>query len=109
MDFDDKYWGHTKYDNNGALIEIQTLRDHLLNSQKLAEQYGADLSISHITGLAALLHDVGKFSPEYQQYIRHNDDSKRGSVDHSTFGGMFIWKYLHHYISNLINSLKLLI
>lgn len=101
MDFDDKYWGHTKYDNNGALIEIQTLRDHLLNSQKLAEQYGADLSISHITGLAALLHDVGKFSPEYQQYIRHNDDSKRGSVDHSTFGGMFISKYLHHYISNL--------
>ena len=88
------FLGHTKYDKNDNLVATQSLRDHLLNTQKLAEQYGKELGISHMTGLAAVLHDLGKYRPEFQEYIRHQGSHKRGSVDHSSFGAMFIRQYL---------------
>lgn len=89
-----EFLGHTKYDQDGHLIATQSLKDHLLNTKNLAEQYGQALCIPHVTGLAALLHDLGKFRPEFQEYIRHEGNHRRGSVDHSSFGAMFIRQYL---------------
>lgn len=99
-----KYLGHTKYDENGNLIAIQSLKDHLINTKDLAERYGKDLSISHMTGLTALVHDLGKYRDGFQTYIRENNKNKRGSVDHSSFGGMFIREYINDYVSDLSSS-----
>lgn len=95
------FLGHTKYDEDDHLVATQSLRDHLLNTKKLAEQYGKELGISHITGLAAILHDLGKYRPEFQEYVRHQGNHKRGSVDHSSFGAMFIRQYIDAYIKQL--------
>lgn len=100
------FLGHTKYDENDNLVATQSLRDHLLNTQKLAEQYGKELGISHMTGLAAVLHDLGKYRPEFQEYIRHQGSHKRGSVDHSSFGAMFIRQYLDNYLKQHTSSDK---
>ncbi|MBP2058971.1 CRISPR-associated endonuclease/helicase Cas3 [Lactobacillus colini] len=92
-----EYIGHTKIDKNGKIIAIQSLRDHLLNSKKYAEKFGSELNIAHVTGLAAILHDLGKYRSEFQDYIKTGNE-KRGSIDHSTFGGAFIKEYVTDYI-----------
>lgn len=81
--------------------EEQLVKDHLLEVQELAEEFGAKIGLKHLAGLAGVLHDVGKYSTEFQEYLRFavanpTDFSKRGSVDHSTAGG----RLLAHSLSN---------
>lgn len=73
----------------------QLLVDHLKEVQNIAEEIGAKIGLQHVTGLAGMLHDMGKFSDSFQEYIHDamaNPDNppKRGSVDHSTAGGKFL-------------------
>lgn len=80
--------------------EIQSVEDHLLEVKQLAESYGEKLGIQHITGLAGVLHDLGKYTQEFKQYIIeavNNPDAppKRGSVDHSTVGGKLLYELFH--------------
>lgn len=89
---------------------VQTVKEHLLGVQNLAEKYGESLNIKHITGLAGLLHDLGKYTNEFNQYIKeavNNPDAppKRGSVDHSTAGGKLLFNLLHSGDSNPYKSL----
>lgn len=80
--------------------KIQTVAEHLLGVRDLAEMYGDKLDIKHIAGLAGVLHDLGKYTEEFKEYILSavkNPDAppKRGSVDHSTAGGKLLFKQLH--------------
>lgn len=76
--------------------EEQLVKDHLKEVQKLAEGYGEKIGVKHLAGLAGMLHDVGKYSNEFQEYLRYavahpEDYSKRGTVDHSTAGGRVLY------------------
>lgn len=78
----------------------QRLVDHLKEVQVLTERIGQKIGLSHVTGLAGMLHDMGKFSEAFQEYIREafsnpNNPPKRGSVDHSTAGGKFLLEHFH--------------
>lgn len=78
----------------------QTVREHLLGVQQLAESYGNKIGVKHLAGLAGVLHDLGKYSDDFQVYIREavaNPDSptKRGTVDHSTAGGKLLYDLFH--------------
>ncbi|WP_110926330.1 CRISPR-associated helicase Cas3' [Bacillus massiliglaciei] len=81
--------------------QIQTVREHLLEVKELAESFGEKIGIPHITGLAGLLHDMGKYTNEFKEYILEavNNPSpsspKRGSVDHSTAGGKLLYEFFH--------------
>ncbi|WP_010174191.1 CRISPR-associated helicase/endonuclease Cas3 [Bacillus coahuilensis] len=80
--------------------EIQTVRNHLVEVKELAENMGEKLGVKHIAGLAGMLHDVGKYSGEFQNYIieaveNPENPPKRGSVDHSTAGGKLLYDLLH--------------
>jgi len=75
--------------------EEQLLVDHLKEVQAIAEKIGQKIGLTHVTGLAGMLHDMGKFSDAFQNYIRDaianpDEPPKRGSVDHSTAGGQFL-------------------
>jgi len=77
----------------------QLLVDHLKEVQYIAEKIGQKIGLKHVTGLAGMLHDMGKFSDAFQEYIRDavanpDDPPKRGSVDHSTAGGKFLRELL---------------
>lgn len=82
--------------------KVQPLHVHLINVQKLAEQYGEKLGLTHVAGLAGLLHDLGKYSDIFQDYISkaaftpEEVDKKRGDVDHSTAGGKLLFSYFHN-------------
>ncbi|MFP7285694.1 CRISPR-associated helicase Cas3' [Shouchella clausii] len=80
----------------------QTLKEHLFGACRIAEAHGAKLGLKHVAGLAGLLHDLGKFSDEFQDYLDkavfHPElaEKKRGQVDHSTAGGKLLYKLLHN-------------
>lgn len=76
---------------------IQTVEEHLLDAQALAEKWGDSLKISKVCGLAALLHDLGKYSDAFQDYIRRatsGEKATRGEVDHATAGGRLLFDML---------------
>lgn len=79
---------------------VQTVEQHLHEAKALAEGYGSNVNMKHICGLAALLHDAGKLTEEFRNYILKavNDPEfspKRGSVDHSTAGGKLLFDHFH--------------
>ncbi|WP_210367064.1 CRISPR-associated helicase Cas3' [Bacillus sp. REN3] len=85
--------------------KIQTVKEHLLGVMTLAESFGESIGIKHISGLAGLLHDLGKYSEEFREYILaavNNPDEapRRGSVDHSTAGGKLLYDFFHSDLSN---------
>ena len=91
---------HTKIQKDNKIAK-EKLRDHLINCRLYSEEYGAELGLSHVTGIAALVHDLGKYRSSFQEYlenaVKNPDQSVRGSVDHSTFGGMFIRSQLKEF------------
>ncbi|MGG0822166.1 CRISPR-associated helicase Cas3' [Paenibacillus turicensis] len=85
--------------------KIQTVAEHLLEVKALAEDYGSKLGVQHMAGLAGMLHDLGKYTPEFMEYITlavQNPDAppKRGSVDHATAGGRLLFNLFHNPAAN---------
>lgn len=88
-------------------FQKQLLSNHLKNVQHIAEQHGAKIGIPHVTGLAGMLHDMGKYCDAFQEYLEEaamnpNQPPKRGSVDHSTAGGKYLMDTFHSKYSFLI-------
>lgn len=80
--------------------KVQTVERHLLEVKTLAEKYGEKLNIPHVTGLAGMLHDMGKYTEKFRTYILAavsgaEDRLRRGEVDHSTAGGRLLYDRLH--------------
>lgn len=77
--------------------KVQTVQEHLHAVKVLSEKYGEKIGVKHITGLAGLLHDLGKNTEKFKQYIlaavnNPDDPPPKGSVDHSTAGGKLIYQ-----------------
>jgi len=47
----------------------QGLRDHLENVARLGAQFAKAMGAADLAYYAGLLHDIGKFNPEFQQYL----------------------------------------
>lgn len=65
---------------------------HLLGVAKLAAKWAETVGVEQIARLAALLHDMGKFSRAFLTYLYEHDQSKRGHVIHSTQGARYIYE-----------------
>lgn len=86
----------------------QTLESHLLGVADLASQFAAKLQLSKQGELLGLLHDLGKYSDQFQNYLKSatgafnqdedeewvDSEKLRGKVDHSTAGAQLVWKKL---------------
>jgi len=49
--------------------EWQSLNDHLVGTAALARVFGERIGIPQLTEAAAVLHDVGKYSDDFQRYL----------------------------------------
>ncbi|WP_339216548.1 CRISPR-associated helicase Cas3' [Ornithinibacillus sp. FSL M8-0202] len=93
--------------------EIQSVKEHLIGVKKLSESFGEKLKLKHVAGLAGLLHDLGKYSDEFQHYINkavfepETLSVRRGEVDHSTAGGKLLFSLLHDINNNPFHELLL--
>lgn len=87
--------------------EPQYLSDHLNEVSSLAKQFASKIGLNESGEILGLLHDLGKASKEFQDYIQSatglinpdSDDyvdakSKKGKVDHSTAGAQLIYNHL---------------
>lgn len=86
-----EYLAH--YDEAG---NIQTLKSHIEGVADLAVREGDKLGIGHIMQIITLSHDIGKFSDDFQQYLREAvEEGRREDVNHSSAGAE-IWmsKYI---------------
>lgn len=99
----------------------QTVTEHLVAVAEIAKQFASSVSLPLCGQLVGLLHDLGKYSNEFQQYIRSaigNIDSdaeeyvdakgKKGKIDHSTAGGQVInsivsGKKVYPYLKQLLS------
>lgn len=72
----------------------QLLSDHLTTVRDMCEEWGKTIGLGHVCGLAGWLHDVGKYSDKFQTYIwkahEGSPEAIKGSVDHSSAGGIFL-------------------
>ena len=82
----------------------QLLTHHLQQVSELSARRGAKIGMRCSGELIGLLHDVGKYSLAFQQYLSEisdaadmemeQKDAVKGRVDHSTAGAQWIWKSL---------------
>ncbi len=73
------FYAHSKGTNQS---EWQTIKQHLTNTAELAAKFGRDANIEDLARLAGYIHDLGKYSEEFQ--ARLNGASIK--VDHATAG-----------------------
>ncbi len=91
-------------DGDGA---TQSLEAHLLGVANIAGSLAAKLGLNEQGELLGLLHDLGKYSGEFQSYlgsavglINPDEDDYvdarglKGKVDHSTAGAQLVWEAL---------------
>jgi CRISPR-associated endonuclease/helicase Cas3 len=80
----------------------QPLRDHLLSVSQAAGRMSEAVGLGAAGAAIGLLHDLGKYSQDFQQYLRRmalDQDTEqqgpgRGKIDHSTAGAQTIWRSL---------------
>ncbi len=93
---------------------IQTVATHLLEVADIAKKLAAKINVPEAGELIGLLHDFGKYSVPFQNYIQSGtglinpdiDDNYvdagalKGKIDHSTAGAQWIWEALSKYGKN---------
>lgn len=100
-----EYIAHIREDG-----KIQSVEEHLKGTAELAGKFAEKIGIGSWGEICGLLHDVGKYSDEFQKYIKDsnkennsnfNQDEdeefedpkgKKGKIDHSTAGAQFLKK-----------------
>ena len=73
----------------------QRLRDHLTGVAELSGRFAAAFGEEAVGRLLGMYHDIGKYSPDFQAYIRAAEEEKkkrRGRIDHSTAGAQEVCK-----------------
>ena len=86
------YIAHIKIiDNNNHVF--QYIEDHLKGVADLASQFSEKFSNSEWGELIGRLHDLGKYSEEFQKYIKVNSGYEEGELlgktDHTSAGAIF--------------------
>ena len=88
---------------------IQPLEEHLRNTAEFCREFLAPCGFGDIGRLLGLLHDLGKYSPRFQQYIRSvsgllkdgdpgflpNAEKMRGKIPHAETGAWY-WRSVRH-------------
>lgn len=85
------YFAHIRRDGS----KEQTMGAHLLRVGNLMKEDAARIGLSSLAYLIGVLHDLGKCTAEFADYLdwchKHpEDNSRKGTVDHSSAGGQFL-------------------
>ena len=90
--------------------EVQSLEAHLNEVAGLASNFSAKVNVPNAGKVLGLLHDFGKYSSTFQNYIKSAEgqirpdeddyveaDQLKGKIDHSSAGAQLVWKQLNKF------------
>ena len=91
--------------------KVQSVEEHLLNVSEICGKFTDKIGLRDAGILLGILHDIGKYSDDFQAYIKSatgllNDEidddyvdseSLKGKIDHSTAGAQWIWEKFEQY------------
>lgn len=94
---------HVKQNEDSTWKEPHYLKEHLNVVASLAGKSAAEFGNSDWAELSGLLHDLGKYHPDWQKYIRREtgyydedahieNDGYAGRPNHSTVGAVYIFE-----------------
>lgn len=92
---------HVKKNTDDSWGEPHLLNEHLVSTAKLAGIFAADFNNSDWAELVGYLHDLGKYHPDWQKYLRratgYFDENAHiegygGRPNHSTAGTVYIFE-----------------
>jgi len=97
------YFAHIK---ENKTKDIQTVKEHLETVGLYASKNAAKLKLENLGELIGLLHDLGKYSSAFQNYIQSatgyidedvddyvDSEKLKGKIDHSSAGAQYVWQY----------------
>ena len=76
------YYAHSTINPNKS--DWQALKKHLKNVADRSQEFANDFHAGNLAYVSGLLHDIGKYSPEFQKRL----DGEKNPVDHSTAGSI---------------------
>lgn len=83
---------HIYKDSENNTFCIQTIEEHKVGTEEFANKFGFDFKCQSWAKAIASLHDIGKYSKEFQNYIRirsgYSEDTVAHRVDHSSAGAI---------------------
>ena len=68
----------------------QPVSEHCKHTAVLAEKYAKSAGLEKTAKIAGCLHDMGKLSSVFNDYIHGNNSYKRGDIDHSFAGAKYL-------------------
>jgi CRISPR-associated endonuclease/helicase Cas3 len=90
---------HAKRNLDDSWAQPHLLYQHLSDTATIAESNAAKFASQVFARAAALAHDAGKSTKQWQEYFRQKSgyddahlESKPGKLDHSTFGAQLVEK-----------------
>ena len=99
---------------------IQTVKEHLLGTSRIAEKYASKVGMSDWGKLIGLLHDLGKNTELFNRYIKSgvgilnpsdenflNSVEYKGKIDHASAGAQYI--YHQEDMEDIVKSIIALI
>jgi len=89
--------------------EEQALVDHLKGTAELAKCFAGKIGLPELGEIMGLVHDFGKASKEFQDYLKSatglknpdeddyiDHESRKGKIDHSTAGAQLVYEKCSH-------------
>ena len=73
----------------------QYVEEHLQNVSIIAAQIGKPLGMESTMKIIGLFHDLGKFCKKFNDYILQEEKIRRGEVNHTSAGALYLFRHFH--------------
>ena len=101
------FTAHTRVTGNKT--ERQTVDIHCRNVADLSARYADIVGLPSLARLQGILHDLGKFCVDFDEYINQLNNMQKGSIDHCFAGAKYLLELADQSGDNLKKEVAMII